>query len=275
MPDHIFANRRIYRRGVSVGQVSGTNRDDGIQAPSRFSRIVAVLRAIFLLGWLVMLLPKETISSLGPAFHFPSGRASLGGGVLGVKMAESKKNTELREVLSRMTDSEVVRYLFSYDPESGNIVRVRGFTGGRPRSNSPEGTACIIPPPGATLKYATVRFGRRRMLAHRLVWLYMTGEHAPKRMDIDHINGDLLDNRWSNLRIGTRAQNMQNQARARGNSTTGLLGVSVACGSPGRWFARINVGGKVRFLGCHTSPEAAHAAYIAAKRELHEFSARV
>ena len=106
--------------------------------------------------------------------------------------------------------------------------------------------------------------------------MYMTGSPAPANMDIDHINGNPLDNRWANLRLCTRSENMQNQAHARGNSKTGLLGVSVACGSPGRWFSRIRIpGGKVKFLGCYKSPEEAHAAYLAAKAEIHPYSSRL
>ena len=51
--------------------------------------------------------------------------------------------------------------------------------------------------------------GDRRRAIHRVVI------NAPTGMDIDHINGDPLDNRKENLRICTRGQNSQNRALRR------------------------------------------------------------
>lgn len=50
----------------------------------------------------------------------------------------------------------------------------------------------------------------------------MTGEW-PER-DIDHINRDGLDNRWSNLRLATKSQNMRNHGLFKTN-TSGMTGV--------------------------------------------------
>jgi hypothetical protein len=46
----------------------------------------------------------------------------------------------------------------------------------------------------------------------------------------------------------------------------GLLGVSAA---GNRWRATIVVNGKQKHLGCFATPEEAHTAYLAAKREWH------
>lgn len=48
-------------------------------------------------------------------------------------------------------------------------------------------------------------------LAHRLVWLYMTGKWPENQ--IDHDNGDATDNRWVNLDDVTRSKNGMNQKR--------------------------------------------------------------
>ena len=60
--------------------------------------------------------------------------------------------------------------------------------------------------------------GSRDTSVHRLVM------HDPKGFDIDHINGDPLDNRKENLRVCTRAQNAQNRP-LRKDSASGYKGV--------------------------------------------------
>ena len=70
-------------------------------------------------------------------------------------------------------------------------------------------------PPGAT-HYAFT--GSRRVTMHRVVM------DAPKGMDVDHINGDTLDNRKQNLRLCTQSQNSMNK-KLRSDSRSGFKGV--------------------------------------------------
>lgn len=106
-----------------------------------------------------------------------------------------------------------------------------------------------------------------RFRAHHLAWLFMHGKWP--ELDIDHINGDRSDNRWANLREADRATNAENRREAKAGSKSGLLGVSFAKDT-GRWAAQIQVAGKNKNLGRRfSSPEAAHAAYLQAKRQLH------
>ena len=113
--------------------------------------------------------------------------------------------------------------------------------------------------------YRSIGIDRRAYQAHRLAWLWMTGEW-PKG-DIDHIDGDPLNNRFENLRDVSHGINQQNQNRAHSNNKTGFLGVSPR----GRKFrAVINVDGKHMHIGLFNTPELAYAAYLAAKRIHHE-----
>lgn len=84
---------------------------------------------------------------------------------------------------------------------------------------------------------------------------------------VDHKNGDRRDNRKTNLRIATAAQNAQNAARRNDNSS-GFKGVSMHKTS-GKWWAYINVAGKRKSLGYYVKPEDAHSAYSKASAELH------
>jgi hypothetical protein len=84
----------------------------------------------------------------------------------------------------------------------------------------------------------------------------------PPGLEVDHINGDRLDNRRINLRIATRSQNAMNRPRTRTN-TSGFKGVS-RLGS--LWCAQIKLEGKLHYLGRYADPaEAARAYDVAAK----------
>lgn len=82
---------------------------------------------------------------------------------------------------------------------------------------------------------------------HRIAWLIHHGEW-PKG-DIDHINGDALDNRIENLRDVSHQDNNRNM-KAYSTSATGVTGVvwNKACG---KWQSRITLSGKDVHLGLH------------------------
>jgi hypothetical protein len=94
----------------------------------------------------------------------------------------------------------------------------------------------------------------------------------PHGMDIDHINGDGLDNRWSNLRLATRAENIRN-SRTKATNTSGFKGVSWHKRDR-KWQAHIKINGRSKNLGLFEAPEDAHAAYVAAAQKYHGEFAR-
>ena len=90
---------------------------------------------------------------------------------------------------------------------------------------------------------------------------------ATKGSEIDHINGDSLDNRSINLRFCTRSQNMYNRGPQR-NNTTGFKGVSFDK-SRGKFIASISARGKQYNLGRFATPQEAAEVYQRKAEELH------
>lgn len=104
--------------------------------------------------------------------------------------------------------------------------------------------------------YRKVRIGGREYYTHRLIWLIVTGAWPTDQLD--HINGDGLDNRRSNLREVTGIENNRN-AKRYAHNTSGTMGV---CWSKNRrkWVARIKVNGTTFHLGCFGNlPDAVEA----------------
>ena len=112
--------------------------------------------------------------------------------------------------------------------------------------------------------YRQICVGRRLYFAHRLAWLYQTGEW-PKHQ-IDHINGVSSDNRFCNLREATNRQNQRNRRQLQSN-TSGFKGVTRTKG--GRWQAQIGANGRSNYLGLFATPEEAYAKYCDAAERLH------
>jgi hypothetical protein len=99
--------------------------------------------------------------------------------------------------------------------------------------------------------------------AHRLVWRWVTGED-PGHLELDHINSNRQDNRYQNLRLATRAQNMWNIASSGATK--------MPCG---RYYSRIRVGDTPIYLGTFATENEARAAYKKAALELRGEFAKV
>ena len=151
----------------------------------------------------------------------------------------------------KLPSKEELDRTFKYDLKTGELVwRVRPvtmFTVGksekRPRSaehacnqwNSRWAgkSASTIKPDG----YCYIHLNYRTELAHRLIWKIMTGVDP---VEIDHIDGDRSNNKWVNLRDGTRSDNQRNTALRRDNKSR-TVGVSFSKRQQ-KWIASIWLG---------------------------------
>lgn len=85
-------------------------------------------------------------------------------------------------------------------------------------------------------------------------------------LEVDHKNGDKLDNRRANLRVCTHQQNVRNAPRL---SASGYRGVHKVTTPTPTWYAHIAVNGKKHYLGSFDTAREAAVAYNSAATELH------
>ena len=161
--------------------------------------------------------------------------------------------------MSKELTAERLRELLHYDRETG-VFRWRGLTS---RGRLPWSVAGTV-----ARGYQRIHVEGKQWPSHRLAWLYVYGVWPRKY--IDHIDGDGLNNRLSNLRECSHRENHQNVA-PHADSVSGLLGVAWDK-QTGRWRSRVMVDNRQHNLGRFDTPEAAHAAYLAAKKQLHTFN---
>ncbi len=157
-----------------------------------------------------------------------------------------------------------LRELLNYDPDTGvftrrlknaNCVKVGDVAGGL------DGRG-----------YCRFRIDGKKHRAHRLAWLYMHGDWPLG--EIDHINGLPADNRISNLRDVSHAENVQNVHKPnKDNESCEFRGVHWHRRDL-KWTAQIRANGKIKWLGAFPTKEAAAEAYKQAKR-VHHVSAAV
>lgn len=152
-------------------------------------------------------------------------------------------------------DIEVLRYWFTYEPDTG-LVRWRVKPKGQRRqAGDVAGNVDKI------YGYVQIRLDYQKLYGHRVAWALHHGEWP--NGEIDHINLNRGDNRITNLRVATHRQNMQNLPIAA--NKCGLPGIhKTSCG----YSAKIRYHGTVHYLGHFKTAEQAHVAYVQKAQEL-------
>lgn len=156
----------------------------------------------------------------------------------------STRTAEAAELLTQ----ERLRELVVYQPQTGHFFWLCR-RGGLAQDGAPAGWK-------NSNGYTRITVSGKSYYAHRLAWLYMTGEWPAE--EVDHINGDRRDNRFANLRATTVSLNRANTKR-RSDNTSGYKGV---CWDRNRKRWLVRAAGK--HVGYFDTPEAGHAAYVTA-----------
>jgi len=149
-------------------------------------------------------------------------------------------------------DLILMRQRLSYDAETG-VIRWK-------ESGKEAGTL-------TSHGYRQIRFAGKFLYAHRIAWAFIFGKWPDHQ--IDHVDGNRLNNSARNLRDIPVAINNQNRKKANKNNSTKLLGAYFDK-QIGKWKSSITLNGRSKHIGVFENAEQAHAAYVQAKRALHE-----
>lgn len=160
--------------------------------------------------------------------------------------------------LNTMVTAELVRRLFHYDRYTGVFTRAVKTS---PRVNVGD-RAGWVDKDG----YRVISIYGKTYRAARLAWLHVTGSWPVG--EVDHKDTDKSHDWFDNLRDVTKEVNRQNDTKAQRNNKTGFLGVRET--PNGRFAPQIKANGRVLHLGTFDTPQEAHAAYVAAKRQHHQ-----
>ena len=164
---------------------------------------------------------------------------------------------------------EYLRKRLAYDPNNGTLTwkNVTPCTQLTPKACAIINVKYAGKPAGTFINpwgYRIIGISSNVYLAHRVIWALWHRDWPDG--EIDHINGDKLDNRIQNLRVVDGVTNRRNMPMQR-NNTSGHVGVTL---KNGKWCARIGSGarGHRLYLGTFDTLEEAVTARQAAEIQI-------
>ena len=105
--------------------------------------------------------------------------------------------------------------------------------------------------------YSHVGWNGKGYRIHRLVYMLFHDTEIPEDLQIDHIDGNPMNNSPSNLRLVSHRENQQNQKKHREGHLVGCYFHKPSQ----KWLARIKINGKNKHLGYFDTQEEAHEVY--------------
>ncbi|MHB9331899.1 HNH endonuclease signature motif containing protein [Phytobacter ursingii] len=161
------------------------------------------------------------------------------------------------------TDRSILSDNFLYDEMSGRLLHAKNKMSSNGKLCAKKGDLADTYMCNRYRKVTITICGvQRQLLAHRVIWILFHGD-IPDGMQVDHMDGNRINNNISNLRLVTNQENQHNRRFAKGFCWHKATG---------KWSAQIEVEDVVISLGLHDTELDARAAYIRAKRNLHPTS---
>jgi len=158
--------------------------------------------------------------------------------------------------MSQLTQTELMR-LVTYDPNTGLFVN-KIFRNVKAKAGDIAGTR-------TTDGYLAIQISGKKYQAHRLAWLYMTGDWPEH--EIDHVNRLRDDNRWRNLRVVTRMENSHNTGK-HAKSISGRKGVAWHSRAQ-KWQVQLRVNHVSHYIGMYANLDDAVRARAEAEQRLY------
>lgn len=154
-------------------------------------------------------------------------------------------------------------------PRQIRPIRVEGNVAYVPLTKGYEAIVDVVDIPKVDSWNWTAQVEKHTVYAYRMMRIngssknvYMHRQiHQADDAEVDHINGNGLDNQRSNLRTATSAQNKQSRRIAKAGATF--------VKRLGKWQAQIKANGKAHYLGLFSTQAEAQKAYNAACASLH------
>jgi hypothetical protein len=153
-----------------------------------------------------------------------------------------------------MLTKEYLLHLFDYDRERGVLIW-KNPLGNNTKRWIGQQAGCID---GHRYLRVTINFKMHQV--HKIIWFLEKG-NWPKV--VDHLNGERIDNRISNLEDSTTRRNAQNSYRHRKGK---LVGASWNTKQK-MWHSRCNINGKQKYFGYFSTELEAHERYLLALKD--------
>ena len=158
---------------------------------------------------------------------------------------------------------KIANSLFSYNEDSGelSLKKDRGLHG-RIKKGTKVGSLHECGAKSSKKYYLRTLVVDKYIYVHRIIWVIMTGSQPSH---IDHIDGNGLNNKWTNIRSVDQSVNGKNQ-KIHSSNTSGTGGITYRKDS-NKWRARIMVDGKQIDLGTFKEKDEAISARLKAEIE--------